>query len=128
MSGLAQLLAKLYSDPDRIRFLVRHAQLGVAPEAIDFGGPVNVIWDRVLEEAEKRQCLGQLVMKVKEEFPARRDEVAEELQHYHQACAGVRSWPVITGPHEGHVPLVECAGGNGQPAQEVMKALSVLVA
>jgi tetratricopeptide (TPR) repeat protein len=128
MSGLARLLAKLYSDPDRIRFLVRHAQMGVVPEAIDLSGPVNLVWDRVLQEAERRKCVDQLVRRVTDEFPTRRDDLTVELQRYHQACVATCKRAVIADPHGVDVPLVECADGNGQPGQEVMKVLSVLMA
>src|SRR5438309_1461655 len=108
MSGLAQLLAKLYSEGDNIRFFLLHSQTGLDPHAIDFEGPVNVIWDRVLEEAEKRKCVDQLVLKAAEKFPPRRDELTEELERYQQACSKACDQPVITGPHVADSALVVC--------------------
>src|SRR5262249_31956721 len=124
---LAQLLAKLFSEADNIRFFLRQSQTGVDPHAINFEGPVNVIWDRVLEEAEKRRCIDQVVLKAAERVAPRRAELTEEVERYHQACTKARDQPVITGPDVADSALVVCADGGSKPTQEVMKVLSILM-
>ena len=126
MSCLAQLLAKLFSEADNIRFFLRQSETGLDPYAVDFEGSVNVIWDRVLEEAEKRNCIEQLVLKAVEKYPPRRAELKEALERYQQACTKACDQPVITGPHVADSPLVVCADGDSKPTQAVMKALSIL--
>jgi tetratricopeptide (TPR) repeat protein len=127
MSGLAQLLAKLYSEPDNIRYFLRHSQTGVDPHAVNFDGPVNLIWDRVLEEADKFKCVEKLVLKAMDEFQPQREELTIQLERYQQASTKTSDQPVITGSHVADSALVVCADKSSKPSPGVMKALSILL-
>lgn len=56
---LRDTLADLYSDPDRIQQIVQDS--GLALRYIDFKGSAQVVWGRIIDEAEKRSKLKDLL-------------------------------------------------------------------
>jgi ABC-2 type transport system ATP-binding protein len=68
VSDLAKLLAKLYSDPDRIRLTLATSSTGIDPGQIDFQGDAIKIWERILDEAWKRGLVESIIEAVTDEY------------------------------------------------------------
>lgn len=66
LSNLITLLASLYSSPDQARIVLRH--VGLDPARIDLAGPPNVVWLRIVEEANKRALIPELLRIAKNDF------------------------------------------------------------
>src|SRR5712691_10651948 len=67
LTNLIMLLASLYSNSDRAILVARGA--GLDPADIDFTGPSKVIWLRIVEEANKRDSILELLRIAKADFP-----------------------------------------------------------
>ncbi len=89
MSKLAHLLAQLYPDPGKTRIVLRGIALD--PERIDLGGDATSRWERILDEAWKRDKLSALVACVGEDYANRRNELAEGLRMYLDSLSGLVS-------------------------------------
>lgn len=67
LNDLIILLAGLYPDRDKARFVVRRS--GLDPDEIDFAGTPKVFWMRIIEEANRRDMVQSLINVGKGNFP-----------------------------------------------------------
>jgi hypothetical protein len=98
MNGLARQLADLRPNPEEIRFLLLNTA-GMDPEVIDFNGDPVLIWERVLDEAWKRQCLDAIVTAIGAEYSAEKEALGSAMQSYREARSSVQSLPPLLTPH-----------------------------
>jgi S1-C subfamily serine protease len=66
LNDLIVLLAGLYPDRDKARFVIKQTRL--SPDEIDFSGVSKVFWMRVVEEATKRDKIHALINVAKQDF------------------------------------------------------------
>ncbi|MBI5715965.1 MAG: NACHT domain-containing protein [Chloroflexi bacterium] len=80
MRDLADILAKLYPDHDRVRlFLLR---VGLDPDQINLEGDATLRWERVLDEAWKHQKISEIVTGASQDYEARGTELTTAMQGY----------------------------------------------
>jgi hypothetical protein len=68
LNDLISLLAGLYPDRDKARLAVKRAAPNLEEE-IDFVAPPKVLWMRIVEEANKRDQVPDLINVAQEDFP-----------------------------------------------------------
>jgi NACHT domain-containing protein len=90
MSDLANSLAKLYPDGDRVRLFL--LTVGLDPDRIDLTGDAILRWERVLDEAWKHQMVQAIVMAASKDYEAREEELVKQMQQY----LDLRSWQTET--------------------------------
>jgi hypothetical protein len=67
LNDLIPVLARLYPDRDKARLVVRKADLD--PDNMDLAGAPPTFWLRIIEEANKRDKVSDLIGVVRGEFP-----------------------------------------------------------
>ena len=67
LNDLVPLLATLYPSPDGARLLVLKA--GLDPVELDLSGAPKTIWLRILEEANRREAVPQLLRIAQTDYP-----------------------------------------------------------
>ncbi|MBI5715966.1 MAG: trypsin-like peptidase domain-containing protein [Chloroflexi bacterium] len=67
LNDLIVLLAGLYPDREKTRFVVRRS--GLDPDEIDFAGTPKVFWMRIIEEINRRDMVQSLIKVGKGDFP-----------------------------------------------------------
>jgi hypothetical protein len=67
LNDVILLLAGLYPDRDKARFAVKKA--GMDPDEIDFAGTPKIFWMRIVEEANRRDKVPDLLAVAKGDFP-----------------------------------------------------------
>jgi len=67
LNDLIILLAGLFPDSDKARFVVRRS--GLNPDEIDFAGASKIFWMRIIEEAHRREMVQRLIDISQEDFP-----------------------------------------------------------
>jgi hypothetical protein len=67
LNDVILLLAGLYPDRDKARFAVKRA--GLDPDEIDFAGTPKVFWMRIVEEANRRDQVADLLKVARDDFP-----------------------------------------------------------
>lgn len=67
LNDLILLLAGLYPDRDKTRFAVKRA--GLDPDETDFAGTPKVFWMRIVEEANRRDKVADLLKVARDDFP-----------------------------------------------------------
>lgn len=92
MSDLAVLLADLYPDRDKVRFLLRG--VGVNPNRIDLEGDAVGRWERALEEASRLRRLQDIVAVASRDYPGRGSQLTESIEQYLDDPEGVSWIPV----------------------------------
>jgi hypothetical protein len=67
LNDVILLLAGLYPDRERARFVVKQA--GLDPNDIDFSGVPKVFWMRIVEDANLRDKVTALLLTARDDFP-----------------------------------------------------------
>lgn len=95
MSKLAALFADLYNDKDKTRSFLREARLDEAN--IDLEGASKIRWEKILEEARKRDRLKDLVELASKDFGTWSGDLENALKEYRSAQGGPAPEPQDTG-------------------------------
>jgi hypothetical protein len=111
MSQLANLLANLIPDPDRIRLLLRDGT-GLDPAEVAFQGGASLVWGRVLELAWMRGRLDRVVEAVVTIYPERRAHLNAQMLRFK---AGWGTFPGLGDPYQFSGPSLTIALENCPP-------------
>jgi len=69
LNELERILAQLYSTSEAARLVTDH--VGIPHTFIDFDGPIGAVWHRIVEQADKRQKVPDLLRKAISDYPQR---------------------------------------------------------
>jgi len=71
LDELERVLSQLYTTSEAARLISDHA--GIPQTFIDFDGPIGDVWHRIVEQADRRQKVPDLLRKATTDYPNRVD-------------------------------------------------------
>jgi len=103
LSRLVQVLANLYDTEAQARIVAKDAGLDLT--RIPLSGSAQIVWDAIITEAHKQNCVETLVQQARGEFPlnaelqATLQAIQQDYLAWQQEAAAAPVVPAPAGPH-----------------------------